>query len=40
MTQKNRHKLANVDRLVHQEQTIDRKGREVDVPKGPRYNQN
>jgi hypothetical protein len=30
-----------MDNLVHQEQTIDRQGLELDVSKGPRYpNQN
>ena len=34
---KKRSLLTDMDKLEHQGQTIDREGRELEVPKGPRY---
>ena len=39
-TKQKRHTLTHMDRLVNQGQIRDREGRELDIPKGPRYNQN
>jgi hypothetical protein len=38
-TKENRHKLTDMDRLVHHGEKIDREGRELDrcPPKEPRY---